>query len=381
MSGKRQHIIPRFLLRGFAASDRNKKKDKSKLWVYDRRKDLPYHSTEENVAVENKFYVHDNMEADTAITTHEGKWAKLVNDLRNENVSALTSPDIPYLLWHLEIRSKNFRQGFTSACQKMVIGILDGTLNFESADRNRDLREYLIEDIYNEVGTDIEQLVSILDIPAVARRAGLTNDHIDKISSPKDLLFFLVMYCYLPALRQDKAWQVEIKKLEDRLCRSEIPEVSRFGHIRALRKAYNKSSEIDVSFYTQLKYKILHFPNNSVILGDAPVMRLTKDGKYDKKLSKINNMAAVALPLSSNQVLVGHIAETEQNINIQAFKEAVARSSEDFFVGSCNSNENRKLHEIIGTESDLISADELNSMIASIPALLSKMVGEKTKPD
>ncbi len=380
MSGKRQHIIPRFLLRGFAASDSNKNKDKPKLWVYDRRNDLPYQSTEENVAVENKFYVHDNVEADTVITTHEGKWAKLVDDLRNENVPALTSPDIPHLLWHLEIRSKNFRQGFTSAFQKMVIEILDGTPNFESADRNRDLREYLIEDIYNEVGTDIEQLVSILGIPAVARMAGLTNDHIDKISSSKDLLFFLIMYCSLPALSQDKAWQVEIKKLEDR-CRSEIPEVTRFGHIRALRKAHDKSSKIDISFYAQLKYKILHFPNNSVILGDAIVMRLTKDGKYDKKLSEINNMAAVALPLSSNQVLVGHIAETEQNINIQAFKEAVARSSENFFVGSFNSNDNRKLHKIIGTESDLISPDELNSIMASIPDLPLKMAGENTKPD
>ena len=359
MAGKRQHIIPRFLLKGFA---NGKKKGKPQIWVYDNRNDSPYLSVAENIAVENKFYVQGDDEADTSITAHENKWAKLVRDLRNGDASALVSPDIPVLLWHLEARSKNFREGMTSAVQKMVPGIFDELRSGDVEDLCRYIMKNFDMDKYIAI---IESLVSKFGVQDTARKMGLTGTHIDKSLSPRDLLYFLLRDCFLPALRKNKSWQFETKIQEDRI-KSIIPQALRTGHIQGLIETHSESSERDVSFYRQLEYEVLHFEDNSVILGDSVIMRLTEEGKYDKKLSIIDKMRAVALPLSSNRILVGHRKKDKVDIDLSEFKKAVARSSMKFFLGAFNSDENRCLHKIIGTEDSIISDDELDGITTSL---------------
>lgn len=358
MAGKRQHIIPRFLLKGFAISDSDKKKDKPKIWVYSKQKDSPFRSTDENIAVEKGFYTHGNDEADTVITTHEGKWAKLVRGLRAGDTSALLSPDIPDLLWHLEIRSKTFREEIKLAAQKMTPIIFDWI-------HYGDLAEHVTEDIYNRYIADIEMIVSQVGIQQVARKLGLTDTQIDKISSAKDLLLFFADN-YISALRKSEAWWLETINLESLLLRSIIPQASRAGHIQGLFKTHNELSGNHVSFYKDLEYEVHHFEDNSVILGDSVIMRLTKDGKYDKRLTSIDKMMAVALPLSFNQVLVGHAAEAKVDIDMPTFREAVAGNSKNFFVGAFESDENKKLHKIIGTKPSLISDDELSAITKEI---------------
>jgi hypothetical protein len=362
MSGKRQHIIPRFLLKGFAFSDSKKKKDKPKIWVYDKRRDSPFRSTNENIAVEKEFYTYGDNEADTVITAHESKWAKLVSSLRAGDTSALTSPDIPIMLWHLEVRSKAFREELSLAAQKMVSAISDRILNGDVSElvavcmKHEEISKYI---------AIIEKLVSKFGIQCVAREMGFTSTHIDRISSSRDLLYFFFKDYFVPTLRQDEAWRLRVKNSEDFL-NIIIPQASKKGHIQGLFRAHSRPFEADISFYDCLEYEVLKMEDNSVILGDSIIMRVTKDRKYDKRLTSIDKMIAVALPLSFNQILVGHPAKVKVNIDLPALKKAVAGSSEYFFVGALESDEDRRLHEIIGTEPNLISNDELDTIIQDI---------------
>ena len=80
MAGRRQHIIPQFLLRDFAAKVQG---EEVSCWVY-RRGKAPFCANIRKVAVEGDFYGNPNNSAnsaDDAMTSQEGPFAQLVNDL------------------------------------------------------------------------------------------------------------------------------------------------------------------------------------------------------------------------------------------------------------------------------------------------------------
>jgi hypothetical protein len=85
MAGKRHHIIPRFLMKGFAS-----RVDGENIftWVY-RKKSNPFEANTKNINIENYFYgkENENAYADDKITLLEkNKLSPLVNELRDSKV-------------------------------------------------------------------------------------------------------------------------------------------------------------------------------------------------------------------------------------------------------------------------------------------------------
>ena len=107
MAGIRQHILPRFLLKGFASQANDKK---IFTCVY-RKGGIQFETTIENVGLEKHFYGKaGETSADEEITQLEGGFARLIADLRNKPDGACAdSKRVSDLVAHLTIRTKQLR--------------------------------------------------------------------------------------------------------------------------------------------------------------------------------------------------------------------------------------------------------------------------------
>lgn len=112
MAGKRQHIIPRFLMKGFASRFDG---DKVFTWVY-RKGVPPFEGNTKNINVERYFYGKEGEElyADGVITNLErDRFSPLVDELRNKEGSVdFLSLEIADFISNTIVRTKNFRNSF-----------------------------------------------------------------------------------------------------------------------------------------------------------------------------------------------------------------------------------------------------------------------------
>src|SRR5262245_24620446 len=110
MAGVRQHILPRFLLKGFASRLDGQE---AFTWVC-RRGARIFEANIKNVAVEKHFYTGkgDN-NVDDEITELERGFARLLDRLRQENDGfEVTDPNLPEFIGHLTSRTKHLRDSF-----------------------------------------------------------------------------------------------------------------------------------------------------------------------------------------------------------------------------------------------------------------------------
>jgi hypothetical protein len=99
MAGVRQHILPRFLLKGFAS-----RLDGQEVftWVFRKGGNI-FEANIKNVAVEKHFYTQPaNTSVDDEITELERGFARLLDNLRNENDGfEITDPSLREFVSHL----------------------------------------------------------------------------------------------------------------------------------------------------------------------------------------------------------------------------------------------------------------------------------------
>lgn len=118
MSGKRQHILPRFLQKGFASRIQD---EKIFTYVY-RKGGRHFETTVENVGLENYFYGKPGeISADEEITKIEGGYAQLTTVLRNEPDGTRVA-DLPVanFVAHLTIRTKQLREFFRESAEYLL---------------------------------------------------------------------------------------------------------------------------------------------------------------------------------------------------------------------------------------------------------------------
>src|SRR2546421_3400407 len=110
MAGKRQHVLPRFLLKGFASRTVG---EKVFAWVY-RKHGSPFETVIENISVEKHFYGKDGeITADDTITDLESGYAYLIDTLRQQR-HGYEIPDstVSEFVTHLAIRTHHLRESF-----------------------------------------------------------------------------------------------------------------------------------------------------------------------------------------------------------------------------------------------------------------------------
>jgi hypothetical protein len=118
MSGNRQHILPRFLLKGFAS-----RIDGKKTFTCVYRKGGPYFETTiDNVGLEKHFYGKSGqLSADEEVTQLEGGFAQLINQLRDyRNGTEVDSESVSTFVAHLSVRTKQLREFFRDSAAYLL---------------------------------------------------------------------------------------------------------------------------------------------------------------------------------------------------------------------------------------------------------------------
>lgn len=166
MSGKNQHYIPRFILRGFASKIRG---DKVFTWFYRKGHEAVEVPTT-SIFFEKHFYgTETDSEVDDQITSLERQYAMLLRQLRETaDKTEVSCTQIVELVTHLSIRTKHMRESFQESLELLIDGTLEPFLDFEKIEKktleNPEFLEQSMEPVFNAAQIPDELRAFILQL-------------------------------------------------------------------------------------------------------------------------------------------------------------------------------------------------------------------------
>jgi hypothetical protein len=339
MAGKRQHILPRFLLKGFASKVQG---ENIFAWVY-RKGSRPFETKIENISVEKHFYGKEGeLSADDEITSLEGGYAYLIDTLRGKkDGTQVSDPEVANFVAHLSIRTKHLRESFRESTEYLLEQFADYLSDFNNFKTLVLSNPKLVR----------EELVKLLkDIPVPDWQKGMLLE---------------VMELYGPALMNEQ--QPEIEKIIRGLfeeVKSVLPKAFKEGHIKSLAK--NPSPKPRADEYGGLK-GFVHTTKSSLILGDTgclfEVVGERRFKPIDDKGDKITN---IFLPIASRKLLVGTSFSAVPNLDIKTLNKAIAKCSYEYFVCSESSSDKEALSSTIGMWAGILSKKEMEQLLSEI---------------
>jgi hypothetical protein len=355
MAGVRQHILPRFLLKGFASRVQG---EKVSTWVF-RKGENPFETKTENVSVEKHFYGKEGeINADDKITNLEGGFAWLIDELRGKSHgSVVFDPTIADFAAHLSIRTKQIRESFRESAEFL----LDQVTEYLSDPHN--LKRLLL----NNPEVLKEELCKRLeDIPAPQWQ--------------KDLLFQLIEI-NLPALIEGRSPELQ-KVLQDTVAevKSIFPKAFREGHIKSLAK--NPIAKPRADEYSNLKWFVCQ-AEHPIILGDTGCLfEVAGERRFKPIDDKGDKIINIFLPISSRKYLIGTTYSVVPQVDIKTLIQATARCSYEYFICSESCPEKAALAASIGTWAGIVSKKELEQLLTEIISdMESGPLGKKATPN
>jgi Protein of unknown function (DUF4238) len=147
MAGIRHHILPRFLLKGFASKVDNKKVF---TWIYEKDK-VPCERSTKDVGVEKHFYGRQGeLNIDDDITQLEPKLAEYLNDITqySEGRIDINKREVVELVVHLFMRTRYLCEVVTQAIQETTITTKNALLDDEK------LKNFVLKSVSKEIVKD-----------------------------------------------------------------------------------------------------------------------------------------------------------------------------------------------------------------------------------
>lgn len=328
MSGKRHHILPRFLLKGFA-SQNNKKDERIFTWVYQKGKRKAYKNNIRNVSVEKHFYGKEKeLEADTEITNIEPKYATLINELRHKtysgNIVEVKTNLIPDFIAHLLVRTKHLRESINESVN-LFISEIEHTL-YDNNNFSK-FKKLILNKLKSEKPNTLLQLL-----------LSEGSNFLDNRESELKKLFLT----YIHSIKEQAS------------------EVIKETHIKTLAESPNPKARVNI--YKELRW-FLCSSNHSLILGDTGCLFEVDGSRRFKSFDdRTDNIKHIFLPIASNKMLIGCYSELSK-INFKTINEAIVKSSREFFICSENAEYYNSLLPLIGKESELMTQSELKQII------------------
>lgn len=347
MAGKRHHTCPRFLLKGFASSTR---KREIYTWMY-RKGAGGIELNIGNVGVERDFYGReDESELDERITADEGQYARLLDDLRSRDCvdPRVIDQNIPNLIAHLCLRTRQFRQSATSAFDFGLKGIQD---HLTQADVFRTI-------VQTGIGPDGDIRKGLVArLVASGMRSEQAEDAIEQLFATPGVLDELIRDC----LPQTLASMNEFVNTY----RSMLPQVTRAAFINSLSRSLKPEQRIEV--YRKYNWFLIEV-GSPLLLGDSACVFETSGTRRFKTLDDHDDdVRRVFLPISSNRLLVGAPTPYKPEIDLRVLNKAIARCSHEFFVSSkCLRAPDDCLSKMIGQWSGILSNRELNTLMDGV---------------
>jgi hypothetical protein len=338
MAGRRQHTIPKLLLKGFASSTRGKVVN---VWYY--RKDAEGIETNiDNVSAERDFYGTD---LDDRITVREPGYALLVNDLRAGTMGIGPQRDrrIAELVAHLSMRTRSLRQSAIG----MVSGMADGVRCHMARP------DFLRNELRKKFGK--------------REMIGIIRRHLaDEGRKPVEIERLLpkVVPRMLPLMERffDEYAQQAAPALDRSIknATSELPATMRKHLIEALSS--NLEAIPRARAYAKFNWFVVSL-TDPIILGDSVCLFEATGARRFKPLNEeADNTTRVFLPLALDRLLVGAQADEPPEIDVALINNASARCSLESFVSSRKLIDS-DLQESIGKWAGLLTEEDTRSLI------------------
>ena len=343
MSGKRQHFIPQFLLRGF--SSHSTRYDYF-TWVF-RKGCVPFNTNIKNIGVEGQFYSMDGESfVDDSITLAESSFGDLVAELREvPNTTKVDSMRVAELIAHLEARTRHFRQNFLESGTYL----LDQFLKF-AADPAL-FGDYMRRKISQDPHIMTEALSKELD------KNGITQTAL-----PAALIAIqpFLADAFTVSAAQMAPMVQELRKGMP----AKLKDAAKTGHLRALSASI--SPEVKVRIFSKLTYRIARQRQDAAfVLGDSVVLfAVASERRFKTFYEKDDQLLAVLLPVSSEACLIG--TTDGQLYELDAISKAVASCSLEFFIASQDTPLNRELGKSIASKAHIISRQEIEEIIDDV---------------
>lgn len=343
MAGVRHHILPRFLLKGFASKTVG---EEVFTWVHRKGGNI-FETNIKNVAVERYFYGKaGDLNVDDEITDIERGFAILLDELRHrEDGYEVTDPRLADFVTHLSSRTKHLRDSLIDTSEVLLITLtshISDPRNFErwAADyyrRHPEVVKKAFKDALQKMQTTRPQRLIL--------RRQLAKMGVESLISHMDLS------------QEAQIFQAAAAQVIEKL-----PSIVRNGHIKALAKSLIPEARVEQ--YRSLRWRVFKSPG-PFILGDIGCL-FEVEGKFVSSTGKDDELKNVFLPIARNALLVGTPLISHPKVSVEAVNEAIAKSSREFFICSESSSRAEVLLDILGEDSEILSADEIHQLVREV---------------
>lgn len=366
MAGKRHHIIPRFLQKGFASRIDG---EAIFTWLYRKGKVGPKEVSTKDTIVSEHFYGKGELSADDVITELERtSLSPLVDSLRDGRCDLLVeSQNISELIAHLSIRSKLIRKGFEEMSTQFL-GEMKGIFGDEATIDGllKSAPESFIRNQFDAILTDpkaqgLQESMAILD------HLGLSKEDVSS----------LITELVKDEFHNPETGNEYVKRVTDVFQSvfdppsGTIQQSIKEGHIKSLIS--NAVPAYWVEVYKNFKWSVIQ-PNFSLILGDSPCVFREKDCIELVPACEPKTVSAVYLPISTTQVLAGSLHPDDLETIPSNFNESIAASSYEQFIASNSSDELTDLTAKIGSNANIRYEEQLETEVEQIRQNLSEWI-------
>ncbi len=331
MSGVNQHYLPQFLMRGFATKGGTEKSPVYKAVEHHKSRGVMPARNIKNIGAQRNFYGKEGPGSiDDAIDRLESTLAPLIRQLNlGEPLTEEGIPQIASLAAHLVIRAKHMRSllenGFREMGGLMRSYAKDGRLFERGAQR--------IDD------AELEQMIAA---EAGKRRVTLT--------SVQTRVFKNLARAEIQRKKSDPVFKKELSEIIEGVAdkfEQEAGERSEQAHLKVLGKGLDPAPR--AAIFQQLKWSVIHFPDEMLILPDVSIVAFSADGEgMSAVMHKDEPSALVALPISTHRALIGSSIEgwqpTANDIN-----RVGAEFAHEFFIAERANDATRALAATIGS--------------------------------
>jgi hypothetical protein len=339
MSGKKQHILPKFLLKGFA----NRIEGDSFYILVHRKDGKVFESNINNICAERYFYGKgSDLNADTDITEREGEYASLLNYLISiESETELHDSRVPEFITHMLVRTKHLRDSLRTSSEFLVDNLSEYLSNFENQKR------LMLRNI-TSLQSQIESTLGTHNVTPFQRE-----------------FLRVLLPRFVPFIMSQHKREIQIMcDLFFSHIKNNLPKFLKDAHIKALLKG--NAPDLRVQRYQSLKWYICKV-DNPVILGDLGVLIETEgDNRFISLDFQNDKIICVYLPICRNRLLVGTSLPKPPVLNSKDLNEVISKKSREFFVSAISSSEHKCLLPHIGKESDMVSQEEMEKIFDEI---------------
>jgi len=350
MAGSRHHVIPRFLLRGFAsrATSKANKKENIFVWVHPKGKE-PYECNIVNVGVEREFYGQGAQSVDDEITDIEGPFANCLNHLRKsaDDGSKVTDSTLLEFVAHLTARTKHLRESIIDSTGYLFDNV------FGHLSEYNNWREFCLRYFTQHPEVIKEELEKFfLRVPMSAHKKAMARQRIKKMPIERILQF-------MDKENSEYEMLFEVLRLKFTV---DLSDVVKQAHIKSLLK--NLVSQPRVEHYQKLHWYVRR-SSEPLVLGDVCCL-FKIESKYKSLGGTEDAIERIYLPIASDCVVVGNLRDEVPDISVTELNGASVRVSRDYFISSVHSADMNRLSDLLGTESQMATEDELEQIVSEV---------------